>query len=59
VPLVGTVAAVGLVLFFVCAVYTHLLADDRSPQLALAAGFLALAATSLAADLLAGTPRIG
>src|SRR5215831_13868159 len=29
---VGTVAAVGLVLFFVCAVHTHLLARDYSAQ---------------------------
>ena len=28
VPLVGTAAAIGLVLYFVCAIYTHLLAGD-------------------------------
>jgi hypothetical protein len=32
VPGVGTAAAGGLVLFFACAVHTHLLAGDRSPQ---------------------------
>ena len=42
-PLVGTAAAIGLVLFFVCAVYTHLRAGDYSPQLGLAVGFLGLA----------------
>jgi hypothetical protein len=31
VPLIGTCAAIGLILFFVCAVYTHLLAGDYSP----------------------------
>ncbi|WP_445183555.1 DoxX family protein [Pseudonocardia sp. Cha107L01] len=31
VPGVGTAAAGGLVLFFACAVHTHLLAGDRSP----------------------------
>lgn len=40
VPLIGTAAAVGLVLFFVCAVYTHLLARDYSIQLVLAGGLL-------------------
>ncbi len=59
-PAVGTAASAGLVLFFVCAVYTHVLARDYSPQfglatgfLALATGFLALATTTLALDLTA------
>jgi hypothetical protein len=47
VPLVGVAAAAGLVLFFVCAVYTHLLAGDYSAQFALALGFLALCGTVL------------
>jgi DoxX-like family len=38
VPLVGTAAAIGLVLFFVYAVHTHLLARDYSPQFGLAIG---------------------
>jgi hypothetical protein len=50
-PLVGTAAAIGLVLFFVCAVYTHLLARDYSPQLGLALGFLGLAVAALALGL--------
>ncbi|HEV2896145.1 MAG TPA: DoxX family protein [Actinomycetota bacterium] len=52
VPLVGTAAATGLVLFFVCAVYTHLRAGDYSPQLGLALGFLGLAVAALALGLL-------
>ncbi|MCW2650173.1 MAG: hypothetical protein JWR32_1149 [Mycobacterium sp.] len=38
----GIAAAIGLVLFFVCAIYTHLRASDYSPQFYLANGFLAL-----------------
>src|SRR5712672_1559680 len=46
----GVAAAIGLVLFFVCAIYTHIRAGDYSPQFYLANGFLALnvAALSLA-----------
>jgi hypothetical protein len=51
VPLIGTAAAVGLVLFFVCAVYTHLRAGDYSLQFALAIGFLLLAVATLGLDL--------
>ena len=51
VPLIGTTAAIGLVLFFVCAVYTHLLARDYSPQFGLAIGFLLLAVATLVLDL--------
>jgi hypothetical protein len=52
VPLIGTAAAIGLVLFFVCAIHTHLLARDYSPQLALAGGvFLPLAVGSLVLGL--------
>lgn len=51
VPLVGTAAAGGLVLFFACAVHTHLLAGHRPPQFALPAGFLLLAAAALTVDL--------
>ena len=58
VPLVGTAAAAGLVLFFVCAVYTHVRTGDYSPQFGLALGFLLLAAATLGLGLassLAGT----
>jgi hypothetical protein len=50
-PLVGTAAAIGLVLFFVCAVYTHLLARDYSVQFGLAIGFLTLAVAALVLGL--------
>lgn len=50
-PLIGTAAAIGLVLFFVCAVYTHVLASDDSPQFGLALGFLALAVAALVVEL--------
>jgi hypothetical protein len=51
VPLVGTAAAVGLVLFFVCAVYTHVRVGDYSPQFGLAVGFLVLAVATLGLGL--------
>ena len=47
VPQIGTAAAIGLVLFFVCAIHTHLLARDNSPTLGLAIGFLLLAVAAL------------
>ncbi|MEU5860283.1 MULTISPECIES: DoxX family protein [unclassified Nonomuraea] len=50
VPLAGTAAAAGLVLYFVCALFTHLRVDDRSPQFYLAIVFLALAVATLALD---------
>ncbi|MBB4938476.1 hypothetical protein FHR32_002781 [Streptosporangium album] len=52
-PPIGTAAAIGLTLFFVCAVYTHLLARDYSPQFGLAAGFLLLVVATLVLDLAA------
>jgi hypothetical protein len=51
VPLIGTAAAIGLILFFVCALYTHVRAGDYSPQFGLANGFLALAVASLVLGL--------
>jgi hypothetical protein len=39
---IGVAAAIGLVLFFVCAVYTHVRAHDYGAQFALANLFLAL-----------------
>jgi DoxX-like family len=51
VPLIGTAPAVGLVLFFVCAVYTHIRAGDYSPQFGLAIGFLLLAMATLGLGL--------
>src|SRR5829696_1759150 len=51
VPLIGTAAAIGLVLFFVCAVYTHVRASDYSLQFGLANGFLILSVATLALGL--------
>jgi hypothetical protein len=51
IPLVGTAAAIGLVLFFVCAVYTHVRAGDYSAQFGLAIGFLLLNVVTLVLDL--------
>jgi DoxX-like family len=50
-PLIGTAAAIGLVLFFVGAVVAHLRARDFSPQFGLAIGFLLLAVAALVLDL--------
>ena len=44
----GIAAAIGLVLFFVCAIYTHIRAGDYGPQFGLAIGFLALNVAVLA-----------
>jgi hypothetical protein len=38
----GVSAAIGLVLFFVCAVYTHIRASDYGAQFGLAIAFLAI-----------------
>ena len=53
VPLIGTAAAIGLILFFVCAIYTHVRAGDYSPQFGLANGFLLLAVAALVLGLTA------
>jgi hypothetical protein len=50
-PLIGTAAAIGLVLFFVGAIVTHLRARDYSFGLAVV--FLGLAMTALALRLAA------
>jgi len=49
VPVLGTAAAVGLVLYFVCALSAHV--RVRDPKIAGAVSFLALAAAALIADL--------
>jgi hypothetical protein len=49
VPALGTAAAIGLVLYFICAVTAHLRVRDR--QIGGAAFFLFLAAAALASDL--------
>jgi DoxX-like family len=47
----GVSAAIGLVLFFVCAVYTHIRASDYGAQFGLAIGFLGLNVAALALSL--------
>jgi hypothetical protein len=47
VPWVGAAAAIGLIGFFVCALYTHMRAGDYSPQFGLAIGFLLLNVAAL------------
>jgi hypothetical protein len=47
VPLIGAAAAIGLILFFTCAVYTHMRASDYSLQFGLAIGYLLLNAAAL------------
>ncbi len=54
-PFIGAVAAIGLILFFVCAIYTHVRASDYSPQFGLANGFLLLAAGALTLGLASGS----
>ena len=49
VPLIGTAAAIGLILFFVGAITTHLRARDHS--LAFPSAFLLLAVAALVLDL--------
>lgn len=51
VPLIGTAAAIGLILYFVCAIYTHIRASVYSAQFGLANGFLLLAVAALALQL--------
>lgn len=51
IPLVGAAAAGGLVLFYSCAVHTHLLARDYTVTFALALGYLGLSAATLTFDL--------
>ncbi|MQM24147.1 DoxX family protein [Glycomyces albidus] len=50
-PLVGTAAAAGLVLFWTCAVYTHVLADFWPKETVGTFSFLGLAIATLALDL--------
>jgi hypothetical protein len=52
----GVAAAIGLVLFFVCAIYTHIRASDYSPQFYLANVFLALNVAALALTLPENNP---
>lgn len=47
VPWIGAAATIGLIGFFVCALYTHMRAGDYSPQFGLAIGFLLLNVAAL------------
>lgn len=47
VPMVGVVAASGLVVFFICALYTHVLAKDVSAQFGFASFLLAMNVATL------------
>jgi hypothetical protein len=47
VPWIGAAAAIGLIGFFVCALYTHMRAGDYSSQFGLAIGFLLLNVAAL------------
>lgn len=52
-PPIGLAAAAGLTIFFVCAVYTHVLANDMSGQFAFAGFLLALNSATFALALVA------
>ena len=53
VPAIGIAAAAGLTIFFICAMYTHVLANDISGQFALAGFFLALNGATFALTVIA------
>lgn len=53
VPAIGIAAAAGLVVFFVCAVYTHVLAHDITGQMMFGGFLLALNCAALAAVIAA------
>ncbi|HET6738274.1 MAG TPA: DoxX family protein [Kribbella sp.] len=52
-PALVAAAAIGLVLFFVCALYTHVRAADYTAQFFLAVFFLGMASASLVLTLIA------
>jgi hypothetical protein len=51
IPVVGAAASIGLILFFVCALYTHVRAHDYAAQFGLAILFLSLAVAALVLSL--------
>ncbi len=57
IPAIGIAAAAGLVMFFVCAVYTHVLAQDISGQMMFGAFLLALNCVALAV-MIAAHPTV-
>jgi hypothetical protein len=52
-PPIGLAAAAGLTIFFICAVYTHVLANDISGQFAFAGFLLVLNGATFALTLVA------
>jgi DoxX-like family len=58
-PLIGSAAAIGLILFFVCALYTHIRAHDYSAQFALANGYLLMNVAALVLGLNSATTLLG
>ncbi|OBI52659.1 hypothetical protein A5707_12015 [Mycobacterium kyorinense] len=50
-PVIGVAAAAGLVVFFVCAMYTHVLHGDISAQFGLASVLLALNCATFALSI--------
>jgi DoxX-like family len=55
VPAIGIAAAAGLTIFFVCAVYTHVLANDISGQFAFAGFVLVLNSAAFTLTLVTHT----
>ncbi len=53
IPAIGIAAAAGLTIFFICAMYTHVLANDISGQFAFAGFLLALNAATFTLTLIA------
>jgi hypothetical protein len=51
IPVIGAAASIGLILFFVCALYTHVRAHDYAAQFGLAILFLSLAVAALVLTL--------
>jgi DoxX-like family len=51
IPAIGLAAAAGLTVFFICAVYTHVLANDISGQFAFGGFLLALNSATFALTL--------
>jgi hypothetical protein len=51
IPMIGAAAGIGLILFFVCALYTHVRAHDYTAQFGLAILFLSLAVAALVLTL--------
>ncbi|WP_231989199.1 DoxX family protein [Mycobacterium sp. 852002-51613_SCH5001154] len=53
IPAIGVAAAAGLIIFFICAMYTHVLANDISGQFVFAGFLLTLNAATFALTLIA------